>query len=144
MAKHFLSTPPKTIDWTALCLRLGLGFFMAFSHGWPKLQQLLAGGEIQFPALFGLPSSISLGLAVFAEFFCALLVMLGWRTRWACLPLVVTMLVAGLVIHWGDPLFHTRTGGSKEFAFLYLLGFVAIALLGSGRYSVDYALGKKA
>lgn len=81
-------------DLAALVLRLGFGFFIVFGHGLGKLQMLLGGGEIMFPGLFGLSPTISLVLAVGAEFFAGLLVMLGFKTRLASLPVIFTMAVA--------------------------------------------------
>lgn len=129
-------------DLAALVLRLGFGFFIVFGHGLGKLQMLLGGGEIMFPGLFGLSPTISLVLAVGAEFFAGLLVMLGFKTRLASLPIIATMAVAAFIIHFSDPLF-SGGGAAKEPAILFLLGFVGTFLLGSGKYSVDALLSKK-
>ncbi len=122
-------------DWGKLILRLGLGGFM-LGHGWPKLMKLLAGGEIAFADPIGLGPTFSLVLAVFAEFVCAILLIIGYKTRWAAIPLIITMLVAGLIVHGDDP------WGKKEFALLYAVGYIAIALLGAGKYSIDDRVGK--
>lgn len=145
MLNTLSNSPSKALDWGSLTLRLGMGSYMAFGHGLPKLQQLLAGGEITFPSVLGMGSMVSLVLAVFSEFICALLVIIGLRTRLASLPLIGTMAIAALIIHGNHPWFQSNAdGGSKEAAMMYLIAFVATFFLGSGRYSVDDFLNKKA
>ncbi|MGC9387351.1 MAG: DoxX family protein, partial [Hydrogenovibrio sp.] len=49
----------------------------------------------------GLPfPELMAGLAVSAEVGGALLLLLGLATRWATIPLIVTMLVAAFSVHW--------------------------------------------
>lgn len=129
-------------DLASLILRVGLGFFMAFGHGLGKLQMLISG-DIQFAALFGLSPTINLTMAVLAEFFAALLVLVGLKTRLAAIPVIITMAVAVFIVHFSDPLFAASGGGSKEFAAIYLIGYLGILLLGSGKYSLDALIGKK-
>lgn len=129
------TTSPAALSLATLILRLTAGGFM-LSHGVPKLLNLLAG-EIRFGDPIGLGPEISLALAVFAEFFCSILLILGLGTRLATIPLIVTMAVAGLIAHGADPF------GRKELALFYLLVYVVILLLGSGKYSVDSILVKK-
>lgn len=130
-------------DLAALILRLGFGFFIVFGHGLGKLQMLI-NGNVQFPALFGINPTINLVLAVLAEFVAGLMVLVGLRTRLAAIPLIITMAVAILFVHTTDPLFAAAAGnGSKEFAMLYLIAFIGIFFLGSGRYSIDAIAGRR-
>lgn len=128
-------------DLAALILRVGFGFFIAFGHGLGKLQMLVSG-NIQFPALFGISPTINLVLAVLAEFVAGIMVLIGFRTRLASIPLMITMLTAALVVHSGDPLF-SAGGASKEFALLYFVAFAGMFFLGSGKYSVDAMAGRR-
>ena len=133
----FKVTPaPKTIDFALLLLRAGFGLMM-LAHGYPKLQKLLAGGDIQFAAVAGLSPAVSLGLAVFAEFFCSLLLVLGLFTRLATIPLIITMAVAVFMIHGADAF------GEKEMALHYLVVYVVLLCSGAGRYSLDAGLGRR-
>jgi len=116
-------------------LRLTAGGFM-LTHGVPKLQRLLTG-EFQFGDPIGLGPEVSLILAVFAEFFCSVLLILGLGTRLATIPLMVTMAVAGFVAHGTDPF------GRKELALFYLVAYAVILLLGGGKYSTDRFIFKK-
>lgn len=116
--------------------RLAFGFAMIKVHGWGKLMRLLSGAEIEFFNFMGLGSTISLGLATFAEVICALLIMLGWYTRWAVLPLIFTMGVVVFVVDFGEPF--------REFekAFLFLAYFISVLLTGPGKFSLDHRIRK--
>jgi len=116
-------------DLGLLILRAGAGVLM-MSHGWGKVMSL-ASGSTEFADPVGLGPLPSLALAAFAEFLCALLVVVGWKTVWAAVPLVVTMAVAAFVVHGPDPL------QDKELALVYLVVFVALAFTRAGRWSVD-------
>lgn len=111
-------------------LRIG-GAGLLLTHGVPKLQRLFEEGPIEFADPLGMGAAPTLFLAVFAEFLCAILVLIGFKTRWASIPIVITMLVAAFIQHAGDPF------GSKEKSLLFLLVFVTILLLGPGAFSVD-------
>lgn len=119
-----------------LVLRLTFGLTM-MTHGKGKLMDLFSGNPIDFPDPLGVGATTSLGLTVFAEFVCSALVALGLFTRLSAVPVVICMVVAFFVIHAGD------TFGDREHAFIYMMGYVAIFLLGGGRYSIDNFILKK-
>src|SRR5690606_31075248 len=125
-------------------VRFGLGFFVDLVRGLENLRMLLSG-TFRRPPLFGLSPAINLGLATFLEFVAGLAVLVGFKTRLASLGLIGIMFVAGIIVHFSDPLFAMSAGGgpSKEMALLYLLAFAGTMILGSGRYSVDALIGKK-
>jgi len=113
-----------------LLLRIAMGGFM-LTHGWKKLMNFGEKSE-KFMDFLGLGSEISLGLTVFAEVGCAVLIIVGLFTRVAAIPLIIAMIVAAFVAHGGDPF------GKKEMALLYLFGYACLALTGPGRFSLDY------
>lgn len=123
-------------DFGLLFLRVTVGLLLAFGHGWGKVQSVFAG-DFEFPDPLGIGSMASLILAAFAEFLCALLVVVGFKTRWAAIPVVITMLVAAFVFHWADP------WGRKEFALLYAIPFLTLIFTGAGRYSVDGKMAER-
>ncbi len=125
------------IDLGLLITRLGFGFMMLAGHGWRKLSKYDTLFDT-FSDPLGIGSSLSYTLAVGAEFFCSLLLMAGAATRLALTQLIVTMLVAGVIVHSADPLFGKPP--SKEMALLYLTAFVLLFLTGPGRFSVDHWL----
>ena len=119
-----------------LLLRVAVAAFM-ITHGGPKLSRLLAGGEIHFGDPLGLGPGLSLGLVVFAEFFCSLLIGIGLGTRLAAIPLMIAMLVAAFISHGPDPF------RQKEMALLYFLIYLALLVIGSRKYSFDYLMTRK-
>ena len=134
--KLFSPTPWSTNanDIASLLLRLSLGLLM-LSHGIPKMMKLL-NGNMEFGDPLGIGSPASLFLAVFAEVICSILIIIGFSTRLALIPLITTMVVAAFIVHINDPL------GTKELALIYLFGYFVLFLLGSGKYSVDSRLKK--
>lgn len=118
-----------------LLLRLVLGATMCVNHGYPKLLHF-AERKGDFMNFMGLGSTTSLALVIFAEFFCAIFLIIGLFTRFTLIPLIVVMSVAFFKSHGGQ-LFD-----EGETAALFLTGFVAILLCGPGRASVDGLINK--
>lgn len=119
-----------------LIIRLGSAGLM-LTHGWPKAMKLIAGGEIKFADPFGMGMTLSLVLAVFAEVICATLVGIGLKTRLAAIPLLITMITAGFIVHRTDPI------AVQEKAFLYLMIYLIILLKGAGKFSIDFMVFRK-
>jgi putative oxidoreductase len=110
-------------------LRIGASG-MLLTHGIPKIERLFAT-PVEFPDPLGVGETLSLILALFGEVVGPLLVLIGYKTKLAAIPTILTMTVALLFIHLNDPI-HI-----KEKALLYLLLFLVIFLAGPGKYSVD-------
>lgn len=123
-------------DLALLILRLFFGGLM-LTHGYPKLLKLFNNpfSELSFPDPLGVGAGISLLLTLFAEIICAIMIIVGFRVRMFAIPLIFTMVIAALIVHAGDPL------RDRELALLYVAGFLTIALLGSGKYTI-FALRK--
>jgi putative oxidoreductase len=116
--------------------RLAFGSIM-MTHGWAKIAnfEMYSG---KFMSFMGLSPALSLSLAIFAEFFCSILLALGLATRFAALNLGFTMVIAAFVVHGGDPF------AKKEMALLYLAAYVLLFLTGPGRFSLDaWLVGKR-
>ena len=118
-----------------LLVRLLAGGMM-LTHGIPKISRFFGEGPVKFADPFGLGPEVSLGLAIFAEVGCSILVMIGFKTRWATVPLMITMLVAVFYAHANDPF------GRKEPALLSFTLFLSLLISGGGRYSMDGRIGK--
>lgn len=121
----------KGTDLALLILRIVFGGSMIIGHGWGKLMRLFSGEPIEFGDPYGLGPTTSLILATFAEFLCAALVTVGLLTRWALIPLIITMLTVIFMVHLGDP--YSRV----EKAILFLGPYLALLFTGPGSYSID-------
>lgn len=134
MKSNFLSSRAMSYDLGLLILRLiaGIGIL---THGWPKIQKVIAG-NFQFGDPLGVGPEASLVLSAFAEGICGILLVLGLATRLALIPLIINMTVAFFIVHATDDF------GTKELAFLYLGMFVALFFTGPGKISADKPLFK--
>jgi len=119
----------------ALLLRVGFGVLMIPQHGYAKLVGFSAYKD-KFMDFLGLGSTVSLSLAIFAEFFCSILLVFGLFTRLATIPLLTTMLIAMGVHNWAF-------FGEYELATAYFIAYAAILWIGPGNYSIDYLLFKR-
>ncbi|MEO6189055.1 MAG: DoxX family protein [Saprospiraceae bacterium] len=118
------------IDLVLLLLRILCGGLL-LTHGYMKMNKIIKG-DLSFADPLGIGESISLFLTVFAEFICSILVVLGLFTRLACIPIIITMLVAIMIVH------NAGTLSEKELAILYLIIFYSIYLSGPGKFSFDH------
>jgi len=125
---------PNAVSFSLLLLRLSLGGLM-IPHGYKKLMNFAAKSS-GFTDPFGIGGSASMSLVIFAEFFCAIFIVLGLMTRLATIPLIITMSVALFVAHKG------QVFGDGEQAALYLSGYIALLFTGPGKISIDRLIGK--
>jgi putative oxidoreductase len=128
-------TSESAFSFAMLILRLGTGSLMLMNHGLDKLIHFSEKAG-RFADPFGIGSTASLSLAIFAEFFCAVFIILGLFTRLACIPLITNMSVALFVAHQGDFF------GKGELAGLFLVCFLTLLFTGPGRVSLDRFLVK--
>ena len=120
------------IGWALLVHRLNVGGITLWFgvEKLAKFRPLLVG----FPDPLGLGPSASLILTVLAQVPCAALVLLGFQTRVAAIPPLITMLVAALIVHAHDPDIYIRN------ALIYAGGFLVLIISGPGKFSVDHSL----
>jgi putative oxidoreductase len=122
-------------DIAALLLRLTFGGLFV-QYGWRKIINF---EEIRpmFIDYLGIGFELSMALLIFAEFFCGLLVALGFLTRLSVIPIFIAMTVAFFIAHAKDPF------DMKALALVFWLLSPVVFALGSGKFSVDYLLFKK-
>lgn len=135
--KITLTTSDKSVSFGLLILRIGVSFSMIYLHGYPRLINF---SEIssEFADPLGLGSEISLALVIFAEFFCSLFLIFGLFTRWSCIPLIITMIVATWIINGGKGFIF------QEKSFVYLICYISLLISGGGYFSLDFKLfGRK-
>lgn len=137
MLKRFLFPvkPDGTfISVILLIVRVVFGV-MLMNHGidkWANYQELSA----VFPDPLGIGSPLSLGLAIFGELSCSMAFIIGFLYRLAMIPMIFTMCVAFFIVHADDPF------AVKELAFVYLVVFVLMYIVGPGKFAVDRWISK--
>jgi putative oxidoreductase len=147
MFKKLVSTQ-NDIALTVLRLVLGVAFF---AHGAQKMLGWFGGygfkGTMGFftqnmhnPAAFAF-------LAIAAEFFGGLGLIVGLLTRVAAFGITVNMLVAIFTVHLANGFFMNWTGQQKgegfEYHLLVLAMTVALMIRGAGALSLDRAISKE-
>ena len=120
----------RNIDLGLLVLRVGLSV-MLLTHGIPKFMDFIGGNMSLVGDPIKLGGLITSILVLIGEVVAPILILIGLKTRMATLPVIGTMAVAYFIVHGDDPF------SSKEKALLYLVGFVAIAIMGAGKISMD-------
>lgn len=118
-----------------LVVRIFFGI-MFLTHGYDKLMAHATMADI-FADPFGIGSTLSFWLAVFAEVACSFALIFGLLQRIVLIPMIFTMCTAFFIVHGGDAF------SAKELAFIYLAVFVVLYITGPGRYSFDAVIGNE-
>jgi putative oxidoreductase len=134
---------------TLMRLILGIVFFL---HGSQKMLGWFGGygfsGTMQFfTGMMHIPAPLGV-LAICAEFFGGIGLILGFLTRFAALGIAVNMMAAILLVHMANGPFMNWAGNQKGEGYEYHLLALALAIplmvRGAGAFSVDGALAAKA
>ena len=116
-------------DLGLLVLRIGFAGMM-LTHGIPKINSLFES-PIKFADPIGLGETTSLILTIIGEVVAPILILVGFKTKIASIPAIITMFVAAFIVHASDPI------DVKEKALLYLFSFLVVFFTGAGKYSID-------
>ena len=92
---------PRSTDFALLLLRIWVSLTMLLNHGYGKVMNFSSMME-KFPDAIGIGRTPSLILIIFAEVVCALMITVGWYTRFAALCLAIAMGVAFFIAHGGS------------------------------------------
>lgn len=124
-----------------LLARIGLALIFVLS-GWGKLSDYT--GTVGYMEAMGVSGGL-LPLVIFAELGGGLAVLLGFQTRLAALGLAVFSILTAVLFHVGGADAATQYQNSIHFMKNIAMagGFLALALLGAGRFSIDYLIEKK-
>ena len=145
---HWLFHTHKNMALTIVRVMLGVVFF---PHGAQKMLGWYGGPGFAMSMYFfehqGIPTVFAF-LAIAAEFFGALGLLLGFLTRVAAFGILVDMIVAIATVNFPNGMFMNWTGeqGGEGFEFHLLVIAIAAALMlkGAGAFSVDRAIDAKA
>ena len=125
----------KNQDLGLLILRITIGGLMLF-HGIAKLIHGIGGIQGMLAAK-GLPSFIAYGVYV-GEIIIPLLLIFGFRTRFAAIVFAFNMLVALFLAHSGDIFTLSKHGGwAVELIAFFMFGAIALFFTGSGQYALS-------
>ena len=146
MLRKLIST---TNDFALTILRLGLGVVF-FAHGSQKMLGWFGGygfkGTMGFFTQQGhFPAPLAF-LAICAEFFGGLGLIVGLLSRVAAFGITCNMVVAVLTVHLANGFFMNWSGTQKgegfEFHLLVIAMTVVIMMRGAGALSLDRALSR--
>ncbi len=143
--KKFMSAQSFNLDFGLLLIRLMFGASMA-AAGYQKITKYSENLKDDFwinkVSFLGLSGAPVLNLVIFAEFFCSLLIMAGFLTRLALIPLVICSFYIFAVI--GGEVYHIEDGGLWfNPGFPYFIVYIALFFTGAGKYSVDHLISKR-
>jgi putative oxidoreductase len=131
---RFVLATGRRLAWLPpLAARISVGLVFV-SAGWGKLQNLERVTE--FFRSLGIPApELQAPFVAATEFSCGLLLVAGLATRFAAVPLAITMLVAIRTALWSELEGTIDLFGREEFLFVVMLGWLAVA--GAGAVSLD-------
>ncbi len=119
-----------------LVMRVTAGVLLVAGHGWPKLAHF-SERAARFADPLHIGPDRSLMLTIFAEVVCALLVAIGFATRFAAgVNVILFGVILALVIP-GAPF------GERELAMLYGAIYLGLVFTGPGAYALDARYGPK-
>jgi putative oxidoreductase len=124
----------RTYSTLVLIIRILFGFLF-LSHGYAKLMQHASMADL-FADPFGLGSTLSFWMVVFAEVVCSFALIFGILQRVVLIPMTITMAVAFFVVHGGDAFV------ARELSFIYFIVFIILFITGPGEFSFDSIIGK--
>jgi len=134
-------------DTATAMLRLVLGVVF-FAHGAQKMLGWFGGPGFSgtmgfFTGIMHIPAALAF-LAIAAEFFGGLGLILGFLTRIAAFGIAVNMMVAIATVHSAFGFFMNWNGNLKgegfEFHLLVLAMTVFLMIRGAGAFSIDHAI----
>jgi len=127
------------VDFGLLLLRVVLGLTMA-AHGYNKF---FGGGRIKgtagwFESIGMKPGTLHARVAASTEMAAGIGLAVGLLTPVTAAGFVALMLVAAWTVHRKNGFFIVKEGW--EYNLILAVAAVAIAAIGAGKYSLDYAL----
>jgi len=131
----------RTAPYAAFILRLSLGVLF-LAHFSIKFFVFTPAGTAQFFQSLGLPGALAY-LTMAAELTGAIALILGVYTRFVAIALIPILLGAIVTVHWSAGFFFTNANGGWEFPAFWIIGLLALALVGDGAFALKPSIAKK-
>ena len=131
----------RTAPYAAFILRLSLGVLF-LAHFSLKFFVFTPAGTAQFFQSLGLPGALAY-LTMAAELIGAIALILGVYTRFVAIALIPILLGAIATVHWSAGFFFTNANGGWEFPAFWIIGLLALALVGDGAFALKPSIAKK-
>jgi putative oxidoreductase len=124
----------RTAPYAATVIRVALGILF-LAHAGLKLFVFTPAGTVQFFGSLGLPGPLAY-LVILAEIVGGLALIAGVYSRIAAVALIPILLGAIFTVHGPAGFFFSNPKGGWEFLALWIVGLIAVALLGDGAYAL--------
>ena len=116
------------LRWTIALLMIFHGY-AKFTHGLGFIETMLSNNN--------LPTFLAYGVYV-GEILAPILLIIGYKTRFAALIIVLNMFMAIYLVHSADLIALTKNGALVlELQYFYILASFAIIFFGPGKFSID-------
>jgi putative oxidoreductase len=132
---------PELAAYAALLLRVSLAV-MFFAHAWLKIAVFTPAGAAKYFESLGVPGFVAY-LTMAAEIGGGLFLLLGIETRWVALLLVPLMAGTIVLVHGKNGWLFTNKDGGWEYPAFWIVGLIALSLLGDGAAALGPVLGLK-
>ena len=124
----------RTAPYAATVLRLALGLLFLI-HAGLKLFVFTPAGTAQYFGSLGLPPALAY-VVIAWEIIGGLALVLGVYSRVVAVAMIPELLGTIYAVHGSAGFFFTNPRGGWEFPALWIVGLVAVALIGDGAYAL--------
>lgn len=128
------TTTTTNADYAALLLRVSMGILFLV-HAGLKIFVFTPAGTVAFFASLGVPGVLAYPVMLL-EVVGGIALILGFYGRWLAIPLALDLLGAIVLVHGPAGFFFTNPHGGWEYLALWIVGLIAVFLLGDGAYAL--------
>ncbi|RDC56365.1 DoxX family protein [Pedobacter chinensis] len=138
LIQQLLSSDLKSplYNFAILFFRIAIATELILVHGLKKIGIGVSVAEV-IPNPLGLPEALNNFIAITANVYLPVLVIIGLFTRPAALPALAITATGYFIVHGHDSL------AERDIPFMFSVSLLMIVLLGGGKYSLDNHLSKK-
>ena len=119
----------------ALVLRVALGVMFLAHSLYLKLVVFTLPGTVKFFQSLGLPTASAYG-TIAVEAIGGVMLILGYRTRWAAIA-TLPVLLGATWVHSGNGWLFTNANGGWEYPVFLAIAVVVQALVGDGAFALS-------